>query len=148
MSFAKTYAEAKASYKPLARKSKLRSKKPMKRGTKPLKRSRMKPHRITPEETKWREDVLMNSGYRCQWVDRQTGERCHVEGAENLDSHHVAKRTQRPDLKRVVSNGAALCRYHHSFSDTVEARKQAKAQKLLGGVTYELAKKQIDSRSQ
>ena len=53
MSFAKTYAEAKASYKPLARKSKLRSKKPMKRGTKGLKRSSKRISRVGPRTRAW-----------------------------------------------------------------------------------------------
>jgi hypothetical protein len=152
MSFSKSYEAAEASYKPLTRSQMARSTKPMKRGTKPLKRSRMKPHRITPEETAWRNEVLKNSGYQCQWVDQQTGERCRVRGAENLDAHHINERSQRPDLVLDLSNGAALCsglgRHHDRAHHTVEGRMQANAQGLLGGTTYELAKKQIDSRSQ
>jgi hypothetical protein len=98
---------------------------------------------MSPEEVEWRNGVLERAGYCCQWVDQRTGKRCEVRGKENLDAHHVAKRSQRPDLKRELTNGAALCRYHHSFSDTVEGRKQAKAQGLLGGISYELAKKQL-----
>jgi hypothetical protein len=128
------FAEAKASYKPMARS-------PIKRGTKQMKRSRMKRHRVTPEETRWRNEVLRNSGLQCQWVDQQTGIRCQVRGKENLEAHHIAKRSQRPDLKRSPENGAALCRRHHSFSDTVDGQKQAKAQGLLGGTSYELAAK-------
>jgi len=145
VSFSKSYESAKASYKPLARSQMARSTKPMKRGTKRLKRSRMRPHRMTPEETAWRNEVLRRSGYQCQWVDQQTGERCRVRGEENLDAHHINERSQRPDLVLDLSNGAALCsgprRHHDRAHHTVEGRQQAQAQGLLGGETYELARR-------
>lgn len=134
MSFAKTYEQSRASYKPLARS-------PIKRSTKQMKRSRIKPHRITSEETRWRNEVLKNSGYRCQWVDQQTGIRCQVRGKENLDAHHIYKRSQRPDLRRSIEFGASLCRLHHSAIDTVEGRKQAIKAGLLKIETYEAAQK-------
>ena len=105
----------------------------------------MKVSRQSPEEKRWREDVLKQDGYRCRWVDQQTGERCEVTGAENLDAHHVRERTQRPDLILDRANGAALCggpgRHHDHAHHTVQGRKDAIAQKLLGGETYEAAQK-------
>ena len=121
------------------------ARKAMKRGTKQMKRSRLKKHRVTPEETAWRNEVLRNSGYRCQWVDQQTGLRCPVHGKENLDAHHINERSQRPDLRDDPENGAALCsgpgRHHDRAHHTVDGRRQAKDQGLLGGETYEIAQK-------
>lgn len=107
---------------------------------KPMKRSRIKRHRQTPEEKAWREDVLRRAGYRCEW-HYENGERCETKGEKNLDAHHRNKRSQRPDLKLDVTNGAALCRFHHSFTDSVYGRIQALKQGILVVDTYEAAQK-------
>lgn len=117
------------------------ARKAIKRGTKQMKRSRMKEHRITPQETRWRNEVLKNAGYQCQWLYENGGGRCQVTGEKNLDAHHRNKRSQRPDLKLEVSNGAALCRFHHSFIDSVYGRIMALKQGILVMETYELSKK-------
>jgi len=128
-----SYESAKASYRPMARKA-------MKRGTKQMVRSRIKKHRVTPEETTWRNEVLKNSGYQCQWL-YENGERCQVTGEKNLDAHHRNKRSQRPDLKLDISNGAALCRFHHRFTDSVYGRIRALRQGILVIETYEIVQK-------
>ena len=96
---------------------------------------------MSPEEIEWREGVLERAEYRCQWVDQETGLRCEIRGEESLDAHHICKRSQRPDLKLAFENGAALCRLHHSYTDTVEGRAEAIAQNLLSTETYEAAQK-------
>ena len=131
----------KASQKP--RKSRISSHKPLERKhgllqrrSKPLKRKK-----ISKEEMEWREGVLDRAGNRCQWVDRETELRCEIRGKESLDAHHICKRSQRPDLKLSPENGAALCRLHHDYTDTVEGRAEAIAQNLLSTETYEAAMK-------
>jgi predicted restriction endonuclease len=133
MSFAKTYEQARASYKPLPRSS-------IKRGTKQMKRSRIKRHRISLEETAWRNEVLKRANYQCQWL-YENKERCQTKGDKNLEAHHRNKRSQRPDLKLDLANGAALCRFHHRFIDSIYGRIQALKQRVLVIDTYEAAQK-------
>lgn len=53
-------------------------------------------------EAAWRKAVRERAGNRCQFPG------CG-QYSEYLDTHHVASRKQRPDLKYEVSNGRALC---------------------------------------
>ena len=142
MSFNRSYEEAKASYKPM-RRTAMRSRTSLKR-SKPMKRSRMKRSKISPEETAWREEVLKRDGYQCRWID-ETGKRCQVKDKENLDAHHISERSQRPDLILDLDNGAALCggpgRHHDRLHHTVEGRKRGRELGLLGTETYEAAQK-------
>lgn len=136
------YETAKAAYKPM-RRSALRPRTSLKRGTKQLKRSRMKPHRQSPEENQWREEVLKRDGYQCRWIHSETKRRCRRRG-EQLHAHHILERSQRPDLVLVVENGAALCSEHHDrLHHTVAGRLWGRMAGLLGGETYEKARKKL-----
>lgn len=63
-----------------------------------------------------------------------------ASGDNRIDPHHIAPRSQRPDLSYIDSNGICLCRWHH---DWVHANPlQARAKGLLSGRTMELAAKE------
>lgn len=121
----------------------LRSKKSLKRSGK-LKRSEMKRSqrrmntigrrgkRDSPKLVKWRREVRERDDYTCQYPG------CGKH-SRRIDVHHIAKRTERPDLKFTVSNGVCLCRLHHDWTDTHLA--EAIAIGLRNTETYELAKK-------
>ena len=141
MSFKKTYLEAKAAHKEMKR-SKLTSK--ASKGK--LKRGRFKRKPVSPEGKQWREQVLERDGYRCRWIN-EDGERCPISGAENLEAHHIHERSQRPDLKLDLTNGAATCvvgpYWHHDhLHHTVKGRQRGRDLGLLGTETYEKAVKQ------
>lgn len=138
----KTFLEAKAAHKEM-RRSPLTSKTPIKRGTTPMKRSRMKVHRQSPEDKAWREQVLERDGYRCRWIDPITDQRC-VEVGSHVQAHHVQTRKQRPDRIHDTTNGKACCPFHHDYlHNNLRGRKEAQAQGMLGsGETYERAMKQ------
>jgi predicted restriction endonuclease len=111
----------------------LRSKTAMKRGR--IKRSlrpTLKKRRESPAETKFKRAVRIRDDYRCQFPG------CDVQ-SKRIDVHHVAKRSQRPDLKFEVSNGICLCREHHDWTD--HNHDQAVRMGLLSTDSYELAKK-------
>lgn len=93
----------------------------------------MKKKREPPALTKAKREVRIRDNYTCQYpgCDKQY---------KNIDVHHIAKRTQRPDLKFDPANLICLCRQHHDFTDL--NRREAERMKLVGGVSYELAKKQ------
>jgi len=72
--------------------------------------------------------------------DQNTCQRCgKVE--KYIHTHHVAPRSQRPDLRHDVSNGKCLCNSCHSWVH--EHPIEAKAAGLLSGETYELARKKL-----
>jgi predicted restriction endonuclease len=105
----------------------------MKRGG--IKRSlrpTLKKHRESPAETKFKRAVRIRDDYRCQFPG------CDVQ-SKRIDVHHVAKRSQRPDLKFEVSNGICLCREHHDWTD--HNHDKAVSMGLLSTDSYELAKK-------
>lgn len=56
---------------------------------------------------KWKQAVLRRDDYTCQVPN------CGAQ--TNLDAHHIQTRRQRPDLRRVLSNGVTLCRGHHNY---------------------------------
>jgi predicted restriction endonuclease len=112
----------------------LRSKTAMKRSS--IKRSlrpTLKKRRESPAETKFKRAVRIRDDYRCQFSG------CDVQ-SKRIDVHHVAKRSQRPDLRFEVSNGICLCREHHDWTDHNHGK--AVSMGLLSTDSYELAKKQ------
>jgi hypothetical protein len=104
-------------------------------GTARLERKKFgsKPGRESPAEKKFKREVRERDNYTCQFPG------C-VRSSKRIDVHHVAKRSQRPDLKLTVSNGICLCRAHHDWTDT--HHDEAVAKGLLSTESYELAKKQ------
>lgn len=130
----KTYEEAKARYKPLNRKKPLRSRPAERKRSAPKPRKRMK--RAT-----WREAVIERDK-QCRWIHTDTKKRCRRKG-NKLHAHHIHERSQRPDLRHEMSNGAALCGEHHDrLHHTVAGRQWARFLGLLGTETYEAAQKQ------
>lgn len=68
-----------------------------------------------PRLAAWSKAVRERDGNVCQWPGGcQTGD-------TRIDAHHIAKRSQRPDLRLNLSNGVALCRTHHELTDTDKA---------------------------
>lgn len=116
------------------RRTPLRSRKPMKRG-KSLLRSRtsIKKKREPPALIKVKRQVRERDDNTCQFP------KCGKQ-YKSIDVHHVAKTSQRPDLKLDPSNMICLCRQHHNWTD----RNHDEAVKLglLSTDSYELAKKQ------
>jgi hypothetical protein len=101
----------------------------------------MKRATISPEDTAWREAVLERDGRQCRWIDPRTKQRCRRRG-KKMHAHHIRERTQRPDLRYDVDNGATICGEHHDYlHHNAQGRKEAREQHLLGGTTYELARK-------
>ena len=82
--------------------------------------------------------------YTCRWS--------HCEFKSKLiDVHHINERSQRPDLKFDPDNCACLCgrgspsNHHDLAHHSPIGRAQAKALGLLGGETYEKARKESAS---
>lgn len=91
--------------------------------------------RRSRESIKWSREVRERDGFTCRWPGCFYTDR-------SIPAHHINERSQRPDLKFTLSNGAAICPQHHDFlHHTVAGRQQAKALGLLGGETYEKAAK-------
>jgi len=70
------------------------------------------PHYLTPEHKRWRETVLRNAGYRCEWVEQ--GSRC----SRSAPAHRLFADHKR-ELKDGGSpydpaNGECLCGSHHT----------------------------------
>lgn len=67
--------------------------------------------------------------------DNSTCQRCGVY-EEHIHTHHIAPRSQRPDLRHDVSNGVCLCGSCHQWvhHNPIEAEKLG----LLSGAKYEL----------
>lgn len=96
-------------------------------------RTTFKPTRESPRETKFKREIRQRDNYACQFPT------CDVR-SKHIDVHHIAKRSQRPDLRFSVSNGICLCRQHHGWTDT--HHDEAVRIGLLNTESYELAKKQ------
>lgn len=71
-------------------------------------RSRLRRQILDEQEEAWRTAVLELCGYKCQYP------KCTIVD-KSLHAHHIAPRSQRPDLRYVVSNGAGLCFSHHDY---------------------------------
>jgi 5-methylcytosine-specific restriction endonuclease McrA len=86
----------------------------------------------SPAMTKVKAQARERDNYTCQYPG------CGYFN-KHIDVHHICKRSQRPDLKVTLSNLVCLCRKHHQFTDT--NRREAEALGLVGGETYEKARK-------
>lgn len=101
-----------------------------------LKRSRLRAKR-DPKLVAWSKKVRERDGNVCQWPGGcQTGD-------QRIDPHHIAKRSQRRDLKYTVANGLCLCRTHHEWTD--DNHDVAVEMKLLNVESRELARKNFSS---
>lgn len=94
-------------------------------------RQRQKEH--DKQEEEWRLEVLQRDGDKCQYPKCKTS-------SKSLHAHHVAPRSQRPDLKYVVSNGKGLCFIHHEVVHKFPKKSQEMG--LLSNRTMELARKE------
>ena len=104
-----------------------RSEQGAKRTAKPLK------SRLDAGLIAWGRAVRKRDGNQCRWPGG-----C-LTGDRRIDPHHIAKRSQRPDLKYDVNNGICLCRTHHDWTDL--NHNEAVRLGLLSTESYELAKK-------
>jgi 5-methylcytosine-specific restriction endonuclease McrA len=93
---------------------------------------RLKAKPESAEEKRFKQAVRLRDDYTCQYPG------CGVYDL-HIDVHHIAKRSQRPDLKLVTSNGICLCRKHHSWTDT--HHDEAVSLGLLSVESYEAAQK-------
>lgn len=93
----------------------------------------MKRSRHSLQESRWSKAVRERDSNTCQFPG------CGKQ--ENLDTHHIAMRSLRPDMKFDVSNGVTLCRRHHNWVGQVGNRDEAVAMGLLSLETYEAAMK-------
>lgn len=123
----------KSDAKSLARSKKSMKRKPMTRSRRPMNKVGRRGKRDSPKLIKWRREVRERDNYTCQYPG------CSKR-SKRIDVHHIAKRTERPDLKFTVSNGVCLCRLHHDWTDT--HLREAIAIGLRNTETYELAQKQ------
>lgn len=76
-----------------------------------LTRSQMSASKTDPKAQAWSQLVKIRDRNSCQWP---TG--CKT-GDMRIDPHHIAKKSQRTDLRYVVANGICLCRTHHNWTD-------------------------------
>lgn len=80
-------------------------------------------------------EIRERDHYTCQWPD------CWVY-SKQIPVHHIQERSQRPDLKYQHSNLVCICPQHHDrLHHTVAGRREAREQGLLGGETFEAARK-------
>lgn len=105
-------------------------------------RTPMKRSKRDPQHEAWRAAVIEKDGKQCRWIHPDTKKRCRRKG-DKLHAHHIHERSQRPDLRYVVSNGAAMCGEHHDrMHHTVAGRQWGRYLGLLGTETYEKAMKE------
>ena len=99
---------------------------------KPMARAGKRTKRESQKLVKWRREVRQRDDFTCQ--EPGCGYRHRL-----IDVHHIAKRSQRPDLKFEASNGVCLCREHHDWTD--RNHDEAVRLGLLSIESYELANK-------
>lgn len=100
-----------------------------------MKRGTLKAKPETSAERKFKRDVRTRDNFTCQWPG------CFYT-SRSIHAHHINERSQRPDLKLDISNGVAICPTHHDYlHHTVTGRQEARALHLLGGETYEKARR-------
>lgn len=97
----------------------------------------IKPKRESPRETRFKREVRERDNYTCQYPG------CGYHD-KHIDVHHIAKRSQRPDLRFDPKNGLCLCRSHHDWTD--HNHDKAVEMGLLNTESYELAKKEERQR--
>ena len=89
----------------------------------------------------WQKEVRERDNYTCRWPG------CSFQ-SKYIDVHHINERSQRPDLRYDTQNGACICglgtksNHHDRLHHTVEGREEGKKLGLLGGETYEAARKE------
>lgn len=132
MNYFNSTFKIKSDAKSLARSKKSMKRKPMKRSRRPMNKIGRRGKRDSPKLVKWRREVRERDNYACQYPG--CGKR-----SKRIDVHHIAKKSERPDLKFTVSNGVCLCREHHDWTDA--HLHKAIALGLRNIETYELAKK-------
>lgn len=100
----------------------------------------------------WSKKVRERDGNVCQWpgvsvlkapygMSPQFAASPCATGDTRIDPHHLAKRSQRRDLKYELSNGLLLCRTHHDWTD--DNHDAAVAMGLLNTESRELAQKNL-----
>lgn len=94
---------------------------------------RLKTTRETPAMARLKRTVRERDNFTCQYPG------CGYY-SKHIDVHHIAKRSQRPDLKFEPSNAICLCRKHHAWTDV--NHDEAVSMGLLSTETYEAAQKQ------
>ena len=82
----------------------------------------------SPRMKRFKAVVRERDNFTCQFPG------CNVQ-ANDIDVHHIAKRSQRPDLKFETSNAVCLCRLHHSWLDL--NHDEAVSMGLLSTEAYE-----------
>ena len=97
-------------------------------------RKTLKAKRESPTQLRFKREVRERDNFTCQFPS------CGVYDL-HIDVHHIAKRSQRPDLKLVTSNAICLCRKHHSWTDT--NHDEAVRLGLLSTESYEKAQKEL-----
>jgi hypothetical protein len=94
---------------------------------------RVKPE--TSEAKRFKREVRERDNYTCRWPG------CNYS-SRSIHAHHINERSQRPDLRYDIKNGAAICPQHHDgLHHTVAGREEARRLGLLGGESYEKAQK-------
>lgn len=149
MSFKKSFEEAKSAHKPMTRTGFNRrapeganSRPVAERGSKGtgngLKRSQKplgakhKRYQILRGDTIWSQAVRARDNHKCR--------KCRKRDEHGNHAHHVAPRSQRPDLKKTISNGITVCPPCHRWihDNPIEAI----AAGLLSDRSRELAEKE------
>lgn len=62
------------------------------------------------KDASWKTKVKQKYDYRCQHPA------CGIRDRWYIHAHHIAPKSQRVDLKHVVSNGTCLCEAHHRWA--------------------------------
>lgn len=87
-------------------------------------------------ETALKLEVRERDNYTCRWP------KCRYRD-KHIPVHHINERSQRPDLKYNRDNCLCLCPGHHDYAHhTMRGRNEARRLGILGGQTYEAAKKE------
>ena len=78
---------------------------------------------LSPEYTKWREDIKKRDDYKCQWPG--------CLSCKQLQVHHIKTWSKYPGLRFVNANGITLCRKCHDSIKGKEADYEAFFLKIL-----------------
>jgi 5-methylcytosine-specific restriction protein A len=81
------------------------------------------PYYLTEEHRAWREQVVRNAGYRCQWVEN--GRRCtKAAPLHRMFADHVKERRD-GGAALDPANGQCLCGRHHSIKTAMLRGRRA-----------------------
>lgn len=140
MGWNKTFEEALANRQRLAEKRKNHPKSKSMAARAGRKRSKEKREAKDLLEAEFKKICRERDGNQCRWID-VNGKRCTYKHTY-IAVHHINEKSQRPDLRYDPKNGACICNAHHDqMHHTVQGRKEGRALGLLGGDTYESARK-------